>query len=270
MNTVDKCAIPFLKWAGGKRWILKSNTELFNLKFNKYIEPFLGSGAVFFHLKPIVSVVSDINEDLINTYIALRDDWPLVYLLLEQHGKNHSIDHYYSIRDITVDCRFAKAANFIYLNRTCWNGLYRVNRKGKFNVPIGTKTKVILDSDDFFSISSILKNAEILNIDFEAVIDRADEGDLIFADPPYTVKHDNNGFLKYNEKLFTWADQVRLKDALLRAVGRGAKFILTNANHESINELYDFDCKKIIIERSSVLSGKSEFRGRVNELIVMG
>src|SRR5699024_9439870 len=114
-----------------------------------------------------------------------------------------------------------RAARFIYLNRTCWNGLYRVNKQGKFNVPIGTKVNVRLESDNFMLTSDILKKVDLLISDFENIVDGALEDDFVFADPPYTVAHNNNGFIKYNEKLFSWSDQVRLRDAIIRARERG-------------------------------------------------
>ncbi len=134
-----KSAIPFLKWAGGKRWLTKTNLNLFPISYNRYIEPFLGSGAVFFNLHPKESVVSDINADLINTYLAIRTDWEKVCDKLKKHEKRHSQEYYYEMRGSNPYSISGRAAKFIYLNRTCWNGLYRVNLKGIFNVPIGTK-----------------------------------------------------------------------------------------------------------------------------------
>jgi DNA adenine methylase len=120
------------------------------------------------------------------------------------------------------------------LNRTCFNGIYRVNLRGAFNVPKGTKSAVVLPTDDFSEAQRLLRRAKLLDGDFEEVIDQAQSGDLVFADPPYTVRHNNNGFIKYNEKLFSWDDQERLARVLTRAAKRGVKVVATNADHREI------------------------------------
>lgn len=213
-------------------------------------------------------MLSDVNAELINAYAAVRADHERVFSLLKKHQSCHSTEYYYQMRDYNPRCEFRKAARFIYLNRTCWNGLYRVNRLGRFNVPIGTKSTVLMPTDDWTSIAQLLASAEIKCIDFEVSISAAEEGDLIFADPPYTVKHNFNGFIKYNDSLFSWNDQVRLRDALLAAKRRGATVILTNANHESIRELYKkhFDLESVA--RASVLAGSAAHRGRYEELLI--
>src|SRR5690606_33757078 len=118
----------------------------------------------------------------------------------------------------------------------CWNGLYRVNREGIFNVPIGTKTNVLMESDDFLRVSEILKRAELRSCDFEDTLNRCGHGDFVFVDPPYTVKHNNNGFVKYNEEIFSWQDQLRLSAVVRRAAERGAAIVVTNADHASVHE----------------------------------
>jgi DNA adenine methylase len=261
--------VPFLKWAGGKRWLARAHQEIFNVNFNRYIEPFLGSGSVFFFLTPDNAILSDKNKDLVDAYRALKKDWGKVLKKLKEHSKEHSFDHYYKVRSSTYKDEFSRAAQFIYLNRTCWNGLYRVNRQGQFNVPKGTKDKVLLETDDFKKISDCLKNTVLKDGDFEAVIEMATEGDLLFVDPPYTVNHNKNGFLKYNEKIFSWQDQQRLSRCVIEAKTRGANVILTNADHESVKNLYSKHFNLISIPRSSILSGKSEFRGKVSELLVL-
>ena len=189
---------PFLKWAGGKRWLVQNHSDLFPNKFNRYIEPFLGSAAVFFHLQPNEAILSDANGRLIETYQSIKENYKLVEKYLRQHQRAHSNEHYYETRAKLFHSKFTRAAQFIYLNRTCWNGLYRENKKGIFNVPIGTKTNVLLRTDDFAAVSNILNNATLKNQDFEKTISLAEEGDFIFVDPPYTVAHNNNGFVKYN------------------------------------------------------------------------
>jgi len=258
---------PFLKWAGGKRWLIKQESNLFPESFNTYLEPFLGSAAVFFHLSPEKAILSDLNQELINTYNALRTDWQLVQRYLTTHHYKHCEEYYYQIRASKPTSLNGKAARMIYLNRTCWNGLYRVNLKGKFNVPIGTKQNAILDTDNFERISKLLSKTKLIYCDFEKTINKAKKNDFVFVDPPYTVKHNYNGFIKYNETLFSWKDQERLKLAIDRAVQRGAKVLVLNAAHDSIRELYA-EYFQEELSRSNVLSGKAEFRGTYEELAI--
>lgn len=262
--------LPFLKWAGGKRWLASRHASIFPENYNRYIEPFLGSGAVFFKLAPQKAILADLNKELIDTYRAIKNDWHQVFSRLQIHHELFNKDYYYKIRNSKPANLYDRAARLIFLNRTCWNGLYRVNLKGVFNVPIGTKVAVIQEDDDFEKISKFLKKAKLYNDDFAVIIDKARENDLIFVDPPYTVRHDNNGFIKYNEKLFSWDDQIRLRNALVRAKQRGAKVIMTNANHKSIQKLYKNNFELLTVNRNSVLSGKSEYRGTVSELIAVG
>ncbi|MFC0130579.1 DNA adenine methylase [Ralstonia solanacearum] len=267
-NIAVQGVTPFLKWAGGKRWLAETCLELFPKKFNTYIEPFLGGGAMFFRLMPERAVLADMNRELIETYSAIASDHRAVSRKIKKYHDLHSFDRYYEIRAEVPKKTVDVAARFIYLNRTCWNGLYRVNRKGQFNVPIGTKTNVVLDSDDWPAISGALGKAKLYVSDFEPIVDRASNGDLVFADPPYTVKHNNNGFVKYNENIFAWNDQIRLRDALLRAKMRGAFVFCTNADHQSIWELYRDDFSIVRVNRSSVISGKSQYRGATSELLI--
>lgn len=259
---------PFLKWAGGKRWLSDRIVDLANPISGKYIEPFLGSGAVYFALKPAKALLSDLNADLINAYSAIKNDHHKVSSLLKLHQARHSKEYYYVIRRYRPRCEYRKAARFIYLNRTCWNGLYRVNLEGQFNVPIGTKSTVLMPTDDWSSLAVRLNSVQIICGDFEDSINKAREGDLIFADPPYTVKHNFNGFIKYNDSLFSWNDQVRLRDSLVRAKRRGARVIVTNANHESIRDLYRSDFELEPVARESVLAGSPAHRGRFEELLI--
>jgi DNA adenine methylase len=261
--------IPFLKWPGGKRWFVSKHADLLPLKFHRYIEPFLGGGAVFFHLAPSKAILSDVNLDLICTYKTLRDYPAKLHTSLLRHQKQHCQDYYYKIRESKPKSHLAIASRFVYLNRTCFNGIYRVNKHGLFNVPMGTKTKVVLATDDFESLSTILASADIRQSDFESIINDAKGGDFIFADPPYTVCHNVNGFIKYNEVLFSWDDQVRLANALERARKRGAKILSTNANHHSIRQLYDargFRTKTVV--RNSLISAHSMSRKQFEEIVI--
>lgn len=259
---------PFLKWAGGKRWLAPRINDTVKSISGRYIEPFLGSGAIFFALRPKNALLSDANEDLINTYIAIRDDPQKVFALLKTHQSKHCTEYFYQIRAYQPRGKYQKAARFIYLNRTCWNGLYRVNLEGTFNVPIGTKSNVLLASDNWPAVSRLLSSVDITNQDFEAAIDTAKQGDLVFADPPYTVKHNLNGFIKYNNALFSWDDQIRLRDALLRAKKRGARIIATNGCHQSLQDLYKNGFVTEPLSRASVLAGSAIHRGRYDELFI--
>lgn len=261
---------PFLKWAGGKRWFVGKYQNLFPARFNRYIEPFLGSGAVFFGLRPEKAFLSDINNDLIDTYRAIKDDWLRVFASLRIHHNNHSKEYYYKVRSSTPKALHTRAARFIYLNRTCWNGLYRVNLKGNFNVPIGTKTAVLLDTDNFPAVSQLLNNAELICSDFATVIDRSQKNDLLFVDPPYTVMHSDNGFIKYNEVLFRWEDQVRLSECLIAAKLRGVKIVLTNAHHAAIIHLYKRHFNLLPVARHSTLAAQSSKRKKCKELLIVG
>jgi len=261
--------LPILKWPGGKRWFVKHLSDLMPKKYDRFIEPFFGGGSAFFALNPKKALLSDINKELITTYRLIRDDWQFVEKELRKFEKKHSVDFYYEVRSLEPENNSDIGLRLLYLNRTCFNGIYRVNEKGEFNVPIGSKNKVILDTDDFQKTSRLLKKATLLCCDFEKSIDKAEKGDVIFADPPYTVRHNLNGFIKYNEKLFSWQDQIRLAKALHRAVERGATVISTNANHESVRRLYrerGFNLKTI--SRYSSISADASSRNQFKELII--
>jgi DNA adenine methylase len=268
--SMDPSLAPFLKWAGGKRWLLPLAQRLARTPVKRYFEPFVGSGAMFFAIRPAHSVLSDLNRELVETYQAIQEDWAAVSNALVKHHKAHSFEYYYRMRAAAPRTAHTKAARFIYLNRTCWNGLYRVNRAGMFNTPIGTKTNVILKTDDFEAVAQSLVDTRLLVSDFESVVDQAGRGDLVFADPPYTVRHQFNGFIKYNEKLFSWADQERLMAALARAKERGAKIVCTNADHKSVRDLYAKEFSLTPVNRYSAISGSSASRGRYAELVIMG
>jgi DNA adenine methylase len=261
---------PFLKWAGGKRWLVKRGLIPVPESYSRYIEPFLGSGAVFFALSPKRAILADSNADLVRAYRAIRSDWEQVERHILTHHRHHDRQYYYRMRSSCPSDLYEQAARFIYLNRTCWNGLYRVNLAGEFNVPIGTKTDVSLQTDDFSTIAKLLRRCRILCSDFEKVIDQADKSDFLYIDPPYTIKHGNNGFIKYNERLFQWQDQVRLRDSVLRARKRGAHVIISNAHHPSIRELYAEDFRLTSVSRFSPISGTTNGRAFGQEYLISG
>lgn len=259
----------FLKWAGGKNWFIRKHADLFPKEYKRYIDPFLGGGAVYFYLEPSKAIVNDINSELITTYQAIKEDWSKVEKELKKHSKNHSKEYYYKVRSNRPQTPHTIAARMIYLNRTCFNGIYRVNREGSFNVPIGSKTTVLLPTDLFEERAFIMRGTKFKNEDFEKVVNLAKEGDLLFCDPPYAVQDEDNHFVGYTKNLFNWSDQVRLANAIERARLRGVKIILTNVNHKSVRELYDDNLYKLIEDtRFSSLSGRSSGRVQYKELIV--
>lgn len=268
MNSSPDPRLPFLKWAGGKRWFVDRYLDAIQPGFERYIEPFLGSGALFFALRPRRAILSDLNAELIATFSALRADWKKVATLLREYQARHSNSFYYEARNSHPRSSHARAAKFIYLNRTCWNGLYRVNKRGEFNVPVGTRQSVVLPTDDFCEISMLLKPAYLLASDFEPVIRKARQGDLIFADPPYVTSHSHNGFLKYNEKLFSWNDQVRLEDSLREAKAKGAHILATNADSPLIRKLYRKSFVVRPVTRLSAIAANGTKRGIIKELVI--
>jgi DNA adenine methylase len=261
---------PFLKWPGGKRWLWQRHSKFFAVDYERYVEPFLGGAAVFFAIHPQKAVLADLNQHLVNTYRTLEADWRAVWTKLQEHHRRHSQlpDYYYAARASKPRSEAGLAAKFIYLNRTCFNGIYRVNLKGEFNVPKGTKNSVIFPDDNFHEISFRLKNAKLLVADFEEIIDSAGRGDFLFIDPPYTVKHNNNGFIKYNERIFSWQDQERLAKALRRLRRRGGKALVTNAAHQSVVDLYGELGEVHVLDRCSTLSSDVSKRMTVEEIAV--
>lgn len=257
---------PFLRWAGGKRWLTQHDL-LSVFPDSRIVEPFVGGGALFFSRDWQKALLADINRFLINAYVQMSEDHGSVFYLLEEHFDLHSKDRYYEVRGRMGTSSVQDAADFIYLNRACFNGLFRVNSAGRFNVPIGTKVYELRDLDEFEKWSAKLQSAEIRMADFEETIDVCGEGDFIFADPPYTVNHNSNGFIEYNEKIFGWNDQVRLHHSLLKAVERGAHFALTNADHPTVHDLYD-GCACQTVERGSEMAGKTSARGKTTEVVI--
>lgn len=260
---------PFLKWAGGKRWLATDADGFAPLDYKRYFEPFLGSGAMFFALRPRHATLSDANLELINCYQQIQFDWEKVWKGLKRLVSMHSEEFYYRVRGRKFTRDSDGAIRFLYLNRACFNGIYRVSLSGNFNVPLGSKTVLIYEYDDFQAVYDAIKYADFSCGDFERMVDRAGSRDFVFCDPPYTVAHSNNGFIKYNDKLFRWDDQIRLRDALSRASRRGASVLLSNADFPRIRDLYiseGFRCTPI--SRSSVISAKASARGHYDEILI--
>lgn len=264
----DESMSPFLKWPGGKRWLVNQLVPHIKQYKGGYFEPFLGSGALFFALCPQLATISDINYELIELYTIMRDEPEKLKELLLYHQKRHCSDYYYEMRNKNPRKAINRAGRFLYLNRTCFNGMYRVNKYGKFNVPKGSKNNIIFDIDQFRKYSDILKKVTIMHADFELVISMTKKDDFIFADPPYAMKS-GDGFTKYNENLFTWEDQKRLLSLLIEAKERGVHIILTNAACSDIYTLYK-EAGFIIYEISRICSiaGDSKKRGRIDEYVI--
>lgn len=266
--TAQEPIISPLKWAGGKRWLTGRHSDMFPELFERYYEPFLGGASVFLSLQPRKATLADANKELIAMYEAIRDDWQKVVEYLTEHSKRHGKTYYYAQRADVPTGKYKRAAWFLYMNRACYNGLYRVNMRGEFNVPKGTKEDILLRSDDFESISSALQNATLKHADFEKIVDAAKEGDFVYADPPYTVKHNNNGFVKYNEQLFSWGDQERLAAAVKRAARRGVMVAVSNADHSSVIDLYKGWAGITRLNRHSTIGGRLASRAGTTEIFV--
>ena len=261
--------MPFVRWAGGKTWLLSHLPEITgDLHFEHYHEPFLGGGAVFLHLEHKKrAYLSDSNALLINAYIQVRDQPDqLINALSQMHNTE---EEYYRVREgITAENSVDNAARFIYLNKTSYNGLYRVNRSGKYNVPYGFRTTPIFDADIIRRASEKLKNTRISVGDFEVNKYRIRSNDLVFLDPPYTVSHDNNGFIAYNQTLFSLEDQQRLRKFIDYIKAKGAYYVLTNAAHEAIHDIFYTPEDRIIeLQRNSLIGGKNANRQLISEYI---
>lgn len=261
-------AKPFLRWAGGKSWLVKHLAPILgDRKFCRYHEPFLGGGSIFFYMAPKEkSYLSDLNGELIDTYKAIKEDPDGVISCLEEYV--NTSEEYYRIRSLCPTTLVETAARFIYLNQTSFNGIYRVNIKGEYNVPYGNRTKNFLEADKLCSASEALQSAALQTGDFDCVRAHIGPGDLVFLDPPYTVTHNHNGFIKYNQKLFSLEDQYRLKSLIDFIKAQGAYYILTNAAHATIYEIFHNESDRCLeLNRASLIGGENARRGQIQEYI---
>lgn len=259
---------PFLRWAGGKSWFIEHlNALIDGQNFSNYYEPFLGGGSVFFSLSVTntAATLSDANKELIDTYIAIRDDVEEVIKYFSSY--ENTSDFYYKLRGKEPTDPFERAARFIYLNHTSYNGLYRVNRKGKYNVPFGNRKSDALDIEEIRKASSALAGVDLVSGDFENRGELIQEGTLVFLDPPYTVSHNDNGFIQYNQSIFSIEDQRRLANYIQFIMDQGAYFILTNAAHDAIREIFANCGRSMLVERQSLIGGKKAKRGLTSELV---
>lgn len=256
---------PFIKWPGGKQWIASKLSHLIRAELiNTYFEPFMGAGAVFFKVCPEKSILSDINKDLIDCIKTVREAPNDVLRAIWR--LSNSKECYHRIRRMRPKTKVSAAARLIYLTKTCWGGIYRINQNGQFNTPFGGSGRTICRKNNFMQCAKILQKANIKCEDFESIIDLATKGDVIYADPPYTTRGQNNGFIRYNEHLFAWKDQERLAFACQRASKRGAFVIVSGLWHDSLIDLYS-GWWAYKIDRISRISAKVEKRKKITEAI---
>jgi DNA adenine methylase len=252
---------PFLKWAGGKTQLLKEIAEHIPATYGKYIEPFLGGGALFFFLKPKNAILSDSNPELINCYKVVRDNIESLILLLKRYKNEEKF--FYKVRGTKPNSlnEIERAARFIYLNKTCFNGLYRVNKKDEFNVPFGRNKSVnICDEERLYDAFYALQNAKLICANYKSVLRRyGQENDFIFLDPPYHPAGGNADFHRYTKDFFYEEDHIELRDEFNKLVQIGSKVILTNSNTRFVKDLYSGHTYDII-NTKRLISSKSETR----------
>lgn len=268
---------PFVKWAGGKRQILDKLTKYVPDEFDTYYEPFIGGGALLFELSPKKAVINDSNKELMNIYSCLCDEtkFKKMCAVLNHYETEHSEEFYYEIRNKDRNkasynrlSDYTKAARTIYLNKACFNGLYRVNSKNEFNVPFGKKAKVnTYDGNNLITVSNYLtmNDVKILCTDFEKATETAKKGDFIYFDPPYDS--DTSTFNSYTEEGFGKEEQKRLADLFKKLDKKGVYLMLSNHNTTLVNEMYK-GYNFHIIEAKRNINSNGKKRGKVEEVII--
>lgn len=269
VNTVDNSIMlhPIIRWAGGKTWLVKYLSAKLDIdQFVSYHEPFVGGAAVLLHFKPGTAWISDSNRYLIETYKSLRKDPERIISVLQEWGLTQQ--DYYNIRNLLPNDSSVAAARFLYLNHTSYNGLYRENRDGQYNVPWGHRENVDFDFENLIKVAKYLETIHIRHNDFLRSLDHVQEGSLVFLDPPYTITHNKNGFVAYNQKIFSMTDQYRLSAMIDKIKRKGAFYILTNAAHDEVKRIFKReDDKMFVLSRSSLIGGKNANRGKYEECI---
>lgn len=259
---------PFLKWAGGKGRLLAQYQPLFPKQFGRYFEPFVGAGAVFFHLAPAEAHLSDINSELVNAYIVIRDQVDDLIARLSQYP--HDREFYYALRALDPETLtpVERAARIIYLNKTCFNGLYRVNRRGQFNVPFGDyKNPKILDEAGLRAAHAALQGVTIAHQGFDAVLAEAKAGDFVYFDPPYHPLSPTASFTAYAADDFGPEDQIRLAAVFRRLDAKGVKIMLSNSDTPFVRDLYEgFHIQQVWAPRA--INRDASKRKGVPELVV--
>jgi DNA adenine methylase len=263
-------AAPFLKWAGGKGQLLKQYEKFIpnRDRIGRYFEPFIGSAALFFYLQPPQATLCDINHKLIDVYRVVQQDVENLIEALKVHKNNKT--HYYRVRKMKPEklTPVKQAARLIFLNKTCYNGLYRENSRGEFNVPFGRyKNPTICDEDRLRNASCALQGVELRDVDFEEAVEPARAGDFIYFDPPYVPLTATSSFTSYNKYGFSHEDQVRLAETFRRLDRRGCYVMLSNSSAPVVYNLYEgYKITKIKARRS--INSKADGRGPVTELLI--
>lgn len=261
---------PPLKWAGGKSGLLSQIIPLFPQKFNRYFEPFFGGGAIFFSLDfKGKSFLNDSNKELVELYEVIRDDPQGLMVELNRLRHLYSETFYYELRRTTPSVALERAARTLFLNKTGFNGLYRQNSKGEFNVPFGKRLKCpsLYERENLLRTSQALTKSQLVCADFEIVLKKAGEGDLVYCDPPYEPLSKTSSFNAYQGVGFTQADQQRLKSSCLSARERGATVFISNSASDFIHELYA-DCRVHIVSARRAINSVARSRGPINEVLI--
>lgn len=272
-------AKPFLKWVGGKTQLLSQLKELYPPKYNNYFEPFLGGGAVFFDTNPPRTHLNDSNKTLVFAYKYIKNNPQKLISKLtklqDAYYKKDEVareDFYYAIRgrfNELSDEKLEKSAYLIFLNKTCYNGMYRENSKGHFNVPFGRyKNPKILNEENLLAISRVLKNVTLTSLDFEGAIKKAKKGDFVYFDPPYYPLNSTSSFTRYSEKDFLKKEQIKLKKVFTELDKRGVFVMLSNSYTNFIHKLYK-DYKQKIVIANRMINCKANGRGKIKELIIL-
>lgn len=267
----DTCSRPFLKWAGGKSRLIQQYIPYFPKSYQTYYEPFLGGGAVFFYLQPTAAILTDINAELITTYRCVRDKVEELISILKEHKIRHNRDYYYNMRANFELSDLEQAARLIYLNKTCFNGLYRVNSQGKFNVPLGRYENPNICPEDLLRAASVaLSTSEIKQADFADMLNYAtSNNDFVFCDPPYHPISSTSYFTGYSQNSFDEKDQECLRDTCAELASRGVKVMVCNSDCEYIRTLYkqiNFNIYPIVAARS--INSNTKKRGMIYELLI--
>ena len=257
---------PFLRWAGGKRWLVSRLRGKLDIRqFASYHEPFVGGGAMLFSFLPEHAFISDVNEQLMQTYRIMKEDTERIIEFIQALRTDE--DTYYRVRSMVPRNEIEAAGRFVYLNRTSFNGIYRVNLRGEYNVPWGKKMNCQFDYENLRKVGKYLQQVEISHGDFELCLAHVQENSLVFLDPPYIMSKNNSVTLKYNQRGFSEQDQERLADLIDEIKKRGAYYILTNSNHEKVIETFDKGDNIIELTRKSLIGGTNARRGTYEECI---
>lgn len=267
--------LTFVKWAGGKLQLVEQISNYLPKKIERYFEPFVGGGAMFFYIiqkyKPSYAYISDVNKELIITYVQIRDNVDELIRLLEEHRENHSKEYFYEIRSLDVDNLkdIEISARFIYLNKSCFNGLYRVNSKGKFNVPIGSyKNPSVFNEETLRKISKLLNecNVEIQLADYSKILNKVKGNDFVYLDPPYYPLK-KSSFTSYNKNCFLEEEQKKLKEFYDKLDEKGVLVLKSNSDTDFIKKIYKGYKLEVVRARRNINS-KGDGRGEINELLI--